>query len=113
MQIGGGLVMTVPVSAWLGLGAIVVLLLVIDLGAHWRAHTISRRSALLWSGFWISAAVAFGGGILAVFGADAGAQYLAAYAMEKSLSLDNLFLFLVVFSTLGIEEKQQRRALYL
>jgi tellurite resistance protein TerC len=105
--------MSVPAWAWLGFGGIVAVLLVVDVAAHWRATRISRRAAILWSAFWIGAGVLFGAAVWQILGVQAAHEYLAAYAMEKSLSLDNLFLFLVVFSTLGIEEKQQRRALYL
>lgn len=105
--------MNVPAWAWTAFGGIVAALLLIDIAAHWRSDGISRRSAALWSLFWIGASVAFGAGVWAVLGADAAIDYAAAYAMEKSLSLDNLFLFLVVFSTLGVAPEHQRRALYL
>lgn len=103
----------VPSWAWLGFAGIVAVLLFIDIVAHWGAAQISRRSAALWSVFWIAAGLLFGGAVWWVFGATAGHEYLAAYAMEKSLSLDNLFVFLLVFATLRVEERQQRRALYL
>ncbi len=105
--------MNVPEWAWLAFAATVVVLLAVDITVHWRAEHLSRRSAGIWTAVWIGAGLAFGGAVWGVFGADAAGQYLGAYAMEKSLSLDNLFLFLLVFSSLGISEDRQRFALYL
>lgn len=105
--------MVVPTWVWLGFGGLVLLLLAVDIVAHLGAREISRRSAAAWSAFWVGAGLAFGVLVGLIFGADAAHQYVAAYAMEKSLSLDNLFLFLLVFSTLGIDPPRQRYALYL
>jgi len=105
--------MDVPTWVWLGFGGLVLLLLAVDIVAHLGAREISRRSAAAWSAFWVGVGLAFGVFVGVVFGADAAHQYVGAWAMEKSLSLDNLFLFLLVFSTLRIDPPRQRYALYL
>jgi tellurite resistance protein TerC len=83
----------------------------IDLFAHRGDHVDSRRRALMWSLVWIAAAIGFGIFVVAQFGATAGEQYFAAYLLEKSLSVDNLFLFLVIFTALSIPSDEQRRVL--
>jgi TerC family integral membrane protein len=103
--------LVVPAWAW-GLLAVVMLLLIsIDLFAHRGDRIDARRRALVWSILWIAAAVAFGVFVAVYFGAVVAEQYFAAYLLEKSLSVDNLFLFLVVFTALGIPPAEQRRVL--
>jgi tellurite resistance protein TerC len=80
--------------------------------AHRGGRAPSVRSAAGWSALWIGLALAFGAGIAWRFGADAGLTYLTAYALEKSLSVDNLFLFILVFSQTGIPPALQHRALF-
>jgi tellurite resistance protein TerC len=77
-----------------------------------RSVGTSPRRALLWSGIWIALSLLFGVWITLRFGADAGLTYLTAYALEKSLSVDNLFLFALVFSQTGIPPALQHRALF-
>jgi tellurite resistance protein TerC len=103
--------LVVPAWAW-GLLAVVMLLLVsIDLFAHRGDRVDSRPRALVWSLVWIAAAVVFGGFVAVYFGASMAEQYFAAYLLEKSLSVDNLFLFVVVFAALEIPSAEQRRVL--
>jgi tellurite resistance protein TerC len=83
----------------------------IDLAMHRGSRAESRRSALAWAGVWIGVAIAFGIAVTAWFGAPAGEQYFAAYLVEKSLSVDNLFVFIVVFEALSIPRGHQRRVL--
>jgi tellurite resistance protein TerC len=101
----------VPAWAWALLAGVMLLLIAIDLFAHRGDHVDSRRRALVWSVVWIVAAVVFGGWVAVYFGAEAAEQYFAAYLLEKSLSVDNLFLFLVIFGALGIPSSEQRRVL--
>lgn len=101
----------VPAWAWALLGVLLIASITIDLIAHRGDHTGSRRSAIIWSLVWIGVAVAFGGFVAVEFGAEAGEQFAAAYLLEKSLSLDNLFLFIVIFASLGIPRAEQRRVL--
>jgi tellurite resistance protein TerC len=77
-----------------------------------RGVGTSVRRAALWSGLWIVLSLLFGVWVTLRFGADAGLTYLTAYALEKSLSVDNLFLFALVFSQTGIPPALQHRALF-
>ena len=103
--------LVVPAWAWGLLAGVMLVFVSIDLFAHRGDRLDSRRRALAWSLGWIAAAVAFGVFVAARFGAPAAEQYFAAYLLEKSLSVDNLFLFLVVFTALGIPAAEQRRVL--
>jgi len=101
----------VPQWAWIGFGATLFVLLAIDLYSHRGAHLRSRRGDILWSAVWISVGLGFTFFVWALMGADAAQEYLAAYLIEESLSLDNLFVFLLIFQTLQIPLENQRRAL--
>ena len=103
--------LVVPAWAWGLLAGVMVLLIAIDLFAHRGDRVDSRRRALVWSVVWVAAAVGFGAFVAARFGAELAEQYFAAYLLEKSLSVDNLFLFVVVFGALGIPHTEQRRVL--
>jgi tellurite resistance protein TerC len=103
--------LVVPTWAWGLLAGLMVILITIDLLAHRGDRVDSRRSALVWSIGWIFAAVVFGGFVAVYFGSGAAEQYFAAYLLEKSLSVDNLFLFVVIFGALGIPRDEQRRVL--
>lgn len=98
-------------STWAIFGALVVVLLSIDLLAHRGDHQSSRNAAFIWSGVWIALAIAFGIFIRITSGPERSSEYFAAYTLEKSLSLDNLFVFLVVFQRLKIPQEEQRRVL--
>ena len=101
----------VPVWAWGLLAGLMLLLVSIDLYAHRGDHVDSRKRALVWSVVWIAAALAFNAFVAVKFGLEAGEQFLAAYLLEKSLSVDNLFVFLVIFGALNIPRTEQRRVL--
>src|SRR5499427_11161704 len=101
----------VPAWAWGLLAGVMLLLIAIDLFAHRGDRIDSRGRALAWSAVWVAAAVVFGGFVALWFGADAAEQYFAAYLLEKSLSIDNLFVFVVIFGALGIPTSEQRRVL--
>jgi tellurite resistance protein TerC len=78
-----------------------------------RVHAVSFREAVLWSLFYIGVALAFGVVFGLVAGADHAAQYFAGYVVEKSLSVDNLFVFFIIMSTFAVPAEQQPRALTL
>src|SRR6185295_6459824 len=103
--------LVVPAWAWGLLAGLMVILISIDLLAHRGDRVDSRGRALVWSIVWIAAAVVFGGFVAMYFGSSVAEQYFAAYLLEKSLSVDNLFLFVVVFAALGIPRDEQRRVL--
>jgi TerC family integral membrane protein len=103
--------LVVPAWAWGLLAGVMLLLISIDLFAHRGDRVDSRRRALVWTVVWIAAAVVFGAVVAVWLGADAAEQYFAAYLLEKSLSVDNLFVFVVVFGALDIPVSEQRRVL--
>ncbi len=91
---------------------VVVALLVVDLFVvHRRGVTVTLRSALTWSVIWVGAAVVFGLVVMPRYGDGAAGDYFGAYLVEKALSVDNVFLWLVVFTSLGVPKAAQRRVL--
>src|SRR5512137_1021876 len=97
-------------SAFLGF---VLAMLALDLGVfHRKDHVVGPREALGWSVLWVSLALCFGGYIWVRFGSETGMQYLTGYVIEKSLSVDNIFVFVVIFGALGIPPIYQHRVLF-
>ena len=98
---------------WTVFAALVIGLLALDiLYASRSGQAHSLRAAWTWTGAWISLALAFGLWIWIRLGGEAGLTYLTAYALEKSLSIDNLVVFALVFSQTGIPASLQRRVLF-
>jgi tellurite resistance protein TerC len=96
-------------SEWAVFWTVVAAALAIDLAV---SRTVTLRGAALWSAIWIGLGLAFGAWIALRLGSDAGITYLTAYVLEKSLSVDNLFVFILIFSLTGITPDLQRRALF-
>ncbi len=97
---------------WTGFLGFVAAMLALDLGVfHRRAHVVRPREALAWSALWIALALAFGGLLALRSGRGPALEYLAGYLIEKSLSIDNIFVFVVVFGALGIPALHQHRVL--
>lgn len=87
-------------------------LMALDLGVfHRRSHRISMREAVLWSIFWIALSLAFNYGLYLVRGPEAGLQFLTGYLLEKSLSLDNLFVFTLIFGYMAVPAEVQHKVL--
>jgi tellurite resistance protein TerC len=103
----------IPTWIWAVFWAVVLVLIVVDLVAHRGRRGESHRAAIVWSCIWISAGLLFNVLIWRVFGGRAAQEYLAAYFIEKSLSLDNVFVFLVIFRSLGIPSRAQHNVLFL
>lgn len=101
----------VPQWAWIVFASTLSILLAIDMYSHRGAHQRTRKADVLWSALWISVGLGFSIFVWSVMGGDAAQEYLAAYLIEESLSLDNLFVFLLIFKTLQIPLENQRRAL--
>jgi tellurite resistance protein TerC len=100
-------------ALWLGFVGFVVAMLAVDLGVfHRKAHAVGFREALTWSGVWVGLALAFNAGVWWAFGAERGIEFLTGYLIEKSLSVDNIFVFVVIFTALGIPALYQHRVLY-
>jgi tellurite resistance protein TerC len=98
---------------WAAFGGIVLVMLALDLGVfHREDHVIGPREALAWSGVWIALALAFGGWVTFRHCPTAGLEYVTGYVIEKSLSVDNIFVFVVLFGALAIPPLYQHRVLY-
>jgi tellurite resistance protein TerC len=98
---------------WLGFNAFVLLMLAFDLGVfHRKNHTVKVKEALIWTAVWIVLALIFNAGVWQVRGEEAALQFLAGYLIEKSLSVDNLFVFLIVFSTFRVAPIYQHKVLF-
>ncbi|HEX7167166.1 MAG TPA: TerC family protein [Acidimicrobiales bacterium] len=103
----------VPAWLWLGLvGAIVAMLIVDLLLVHRTAHVITVREAAIESAVWISLGLAFGVVLLVWQGGQAGGEYYAGFLIEKSLSIDNVFVWAVIFSFFRVPREYQFRVLF-
>jgi tellurite resistance protein TerC len=104
--------MNVPLWAWLGVVVVILAMLAVDLFAHRRAHVVSVKEAATWSLVWVSLGVGFGMLVWQVYGADLGGQYFAGYVIEKSLAVDNVFVFAIIFSYFAVPRQYQHRVLF-
>ena len=104
--------MTVPLWAWAAFLAFVIAMLALDLFVlQRRAREVSLREAGAWSAVWIAVGLGFGGLVWAWAGGGAAQAYVAGYLIEKSLSVDNVFLFAAIFAALAIPARYQHRVL--
>jgi tellurite resistance protein TerC len=104
---------TDQVWLWVGFNLFVLLMLALDLGVfHRHAHVVSLREALTWSGVWISLALLFNLGVYFWRGSEAALQFLTGYLIEKSLSVDNVFVFLLIFSYFRVPALYQHKVLF-
>lgn len=98
---------------WILFNAFVIGMLALDLGVfHREAHEVSRREAAGWSVFWISLALIFNAGIYWQMGHAAGVEWTTGYLIEKSLSVDNVFVFLIIFAAFKVPAAYQHRVLF-
>ncbi|MEU1818820.1 TerC family protein [Streptomyces roseifaciens] len=102
----------VPFWLWGAFAATVVVSLAVDLLAHRSAHVIGFKEAAAWSGLWVGLALAFGAVVFLVLGTTAGTEYTTAWLLEKSLSVDNLFVFAVIFAYFKVPRAYQHRVLF-
>jgi tellurite resistance protein TerC len=100
-------------SLWLGFGLVILVLLALDLGVfHRKVQEVRPREALRWTLFWIGLALAFNVWIYLRFGPQPALEFLAGYLIEEALSVDNLFVFLVIFSYSAVPPAYQYRVLF-
>jgi tellurite resistance protein TerC len=102
----------VPVWAWVALLATIGAMLAIDLYRHRHAHAPTTREALTESIVWVSCGLAFSVVVAIAWGGDAFGEYISGYLIEKSLSVDNVFVWSMLFATLSIPVKYQHRVLF-
>ncbi|MFI7742618.1 TerC family protein [Kocuria rhizosphaericola] len=105
--------MDVPFWIWASVLGFIVVMLAVDLFAHRRAHVIGVREAAVWSGVWVAFGVGFGVVVWQVWGAEFGQQYFAGYLIEKSLAVDNVFVWAIIFSYFAVPREFQHRVLFL
>lgn len=104
--------MTVPLLAWLGALALILVLLSVDFFFHVRgARTPSLSESAVWSAAYVGVAVVFGFVVWGLGGTEMGVQYFAGYITEKALSVDNLFVFLVIFTAFRVPAVAQQKVL--
>lgn len=97
---------------WAATIAVIVGLLALDLVRGWRKpHHVGFREAAVWSAFYVAIAVAFGVWFTWAYGTTLGTEYFAGYVLEKSLSVDNLFVFVVIMSTFAVPDRHQHKVL--
>ena len=97
---------------WIAFNLFVLIAVALDLGVfHRKAHKIAMREALLWSFAWIALALTFGLVLLYFNGRQPALEFLTGYVVEKALSVDNLFVFLVVFRVFAVKDEYQQRVL--
>ena len=107
------LLQAAPWWAWVGFHAFVFLMLALDLGVfNRRVHAPSIREAAVWSAVWIVLAMIFNGLIFYAEGPQKGLEWLTGYVLEKSLSVDNLFVFVLVFQSFEVDLRHQHRVLF-
>ena len=103
----------VSVWMWVGFFALVLAMLAVDLGvSRRRTGAMSLRTAALWSAVWIGTALLFNLAIYLWRGPEPALEFFTAYLIEKALSVDNLFVFVVIFATFGVPALYQRRVLF-
>ena len=102
-----------PPMLWAIFIAIVLVLLALDLGVfHRKAHEVSSKEAAVWTVVWISVALAFNFWIYTQAGTEKALEFLTGYVIEKSLSVDNLFVMVLVFTSFGVPKIYQHRVLF-
>ncbi len=99
--------------AWIGFGAFVLAMLALDLGVfHRQSHEVRLKEALLWSGIWIGLALIFNVGIYYRHGGEKALQFFTGYLVELSLSVDNLFVFLLIFGYFKVPAQYRHKVLF-
>lgn len=105
--------MFMEILPWAGFIIFVLAMLALDLGVfHREAHEVKRKEALIWSCVWIGLALLFNAGVYYFQGAESGLEWTTGYLIEKSLSVDNVFVFLLIFSTFSVPAQYQHRVLF-
>jgi tellurite resistance protein TerC len=100
-------------ALWIGFIAFVLAMLALDLGIfHRKAHAVGVREALIGSAAWIGLALVFNAGVYHWFGSERALEFLTGYVIEKALSVDNLFVFIVLFSAFRVPPALQHRVLF-
>jgi len=98
---------------WIGFHVLIFIMLALDLGVfHRKSHAVEIKESLIWSGIWITLALLFNLGIYFLMGQARALEFLTGYLIEKSLSVDNIFVFVLIFSYFKIDQKYQHKILF-
>jgi TerC family integral membrane protein len=105
--------MSSQVWMWVAFNVFVLAMLAVDLGVvHRRAHEVTLKEALVWSGIWIALALLFALGVYVWDGSQPALEFLTGYLIEKSLSVDNIFVFVLIFSYFKVPAHYQHKVLF-
>lgn len=105
--------MEAQVSWWIGFHVFVLAMLALDLGVfHKKEHAVSVKESLIWTGVWVSLALLFNYGVYHYMGERHAYEFLTAYVLEKSLSVDNIFVMTLIFTYFKVEQRFQHRVLF-
>ncbi|MET8144211.1 TerC family protein [Sphaerisporangium sp. NPDC005288] len=104
--------MNVALWAWPAVLGVIAAMLAIDLFTHRHAHVIGMREAALWSAIWVCLGLAFGAAVWWWWGAEYAGQYYAGYVIEKSLAVDNIFVFAIIFGHFAVPARYQHHVLF-
>lgn len=98
---------------WVVFGILITVMLTLDLGVfHKKSHTVSIKESLIWTGVWIALSLAFNAWIYFFMDAQKGLEFLTGYVIEKSLSIDNIFVISLIFSYFKVPSQYQHRVLF-
>lgn len=101
------------VFVWVGFNLFILLMLALDLGVfHKKAHQVSLKEAITWSLIWITLALIFNAGVYHYLGPQKGVEFFTGYLIEKALSIDNIFVFVLIFSFFKVPEIHKHRVLF-
>ncbi|MCV7367641.1 TerC family protein [Mycolicibacterium duvalii] len=104
--------MSVPVWGWAALMTAIVVMLAVDLFMHRDNHVIEFREAAIWSTIWIAAGLGFGLLMWWLYGGEVAGTYYAGYLIEKALSVDNVFVFALIFTYFAVPDRYQHKVLF-
>jgi len=105
--------MDTPILFWILFNAFVLLMLALDLGVfHRKSHEVSLREALTWTGVWIFLALVFNGILYYWKGQQQALEFFTGYLVEKALSVDNIFVFIMIFTYFQVPSKYQHKVLF-
>ena len=101
------------VGGWIGFNVVVLAILALDLGVlHRRSEKVSLKQAAIWSTVWVVLSLCFAAAIYATMGKQRGLEFLTGYLIEYALSVDNIFVFVLIFGYFNVPEKYQHRVLF-
>jgi tellurite resistance protein TerC len=110
---GGEVSLTASPAAWVLFNAFILVMLALDLGVfHRKAHVIGLREAAIWTSVWVALALVFNLGIFFYAGTEIALEFLTGYVLEKSLSIDNIFVIVMIFGFFSVPARYQHRVLF-